>query len=195
MAKFEAGYFGARFSLYPMTDRYVPVILGAIEGLRRDGLEVQTDDVSTFIKGDRNVTWSTLEDVFATAARSGEHVVMTVLLSHGCPGEELCEVDPLTGTAAAPIAHLGRGVRASAQWALYPLGEPDYMRTIDEAIASTKRAGVFTAGRHFVSHLDGDVADVLAAIRSAFDAACERASHVAAHLTLSANSPSGRSTS
>ena len=33
MAKFDAGYFGACFSLYPMTDRYVPVILGAIEGI------------------------------------------------------------------------------------------------------------------------------------------------------------------
>ena len=60
MAKFEAGYFGARFSLYPMTDRYVPVILGAIDKLAASDLEVETDDVSTFIKGDRNAVWATL---------------------------------------------------------------------------------------------------------------------------------------
>jgi hypothetical protein len=80
MAKFESGYFGARFSLYPMTDRYVPVILGAIEGIAASGLEVETDEVSTFVRGDRNTVWSTLEGAFAKAAGSGEHVVMTTLV-------------------------------------------------------------------------------------------------------------------
>src|SRR5258708_10342149 len=101
MAKFEAGYFGARFSLYPMSDRYVPVILGAIEGLGGSGLEVETDNVSTFIQGDRDLVWSTLEDAFAKAARTKQNVVMTVLLSHGCPGEGLCDIDPLK-VAATP---------------------------------------------------------------------------------------------
>lgn len=76
-------YFGARFSLYPMTDRYVPVILGAIDGLRESGLEVETDDVSTFLGGDRDQVFENVERLFAKAAASGEHVVMTVLFSHG----------------------------------------------------------------------------------------------------------------
>jgi energy-coupling factor transport system substrate-specific component len=192
MAKFEAGYFGARFSLYPMTDRYVPVILGAIDGLGGSGLEVETDDVSTFIKGDRNTVWATLEGSFAKAARSGEHVVMTALVSHGCPGEELCEIDPLTGTASAARLHPGAGVRVSCQWSLYPLGEPGYMDVIYRAIADTKDAGVFSKGQHFVSNLEGDLDRVLDTIRRAFDAACESALHVTAHITLSANSPTGR---
>ncbi len=175
MAKFEAGYFGARFSLYPMADRYVPVILGAIDGIASSDLEVETDDVSTFIKGDRDLVWSTLEDAFAKAARAGEHVVMTVLVSHGCPGEELCEIDPLKGTATHGMTHPGTGVPVSCQWSLYPLGEPGYMD-----------------GRHFVSHLEGDLDRVLGSIRRTFDAACESASHVTAHITLSANSPTGR---
>jgi len=192
MTKFEAGFFGARFSLYPMTDRYVSVILGAIDTLAGSGLEVETDDVSTFIKGDRNLVWSTLEDAFATAARTGEHVVMTALLSHGCPGEELCEIDPRTGTADAARLHPGSGIHVSCQWSLYPLGEPTYMDVIYKAIADTKDAGVFSAARHFVSHLDGDLDRVLGTIRGAFDLACESAAHVTAHITLSANSPTGR---
>ena len=192
MAKFEAGYFGVRFSLYPMTDRYLPVIQGAIDGLPGSGLEVETDAVSTFITGDRNLVWSTLEAAFAKAARTGEHVVMTALLSHGCPGEELCEIDPRTGTADALRVHPGAGVRVSCQWALYPLGEPGYMAVIYTAIAETKDAGVFSQGRHFVSHLDGDLPQVLDSIRAAFDRACESAAHVTAHITLSANSPTGR---
>ena len=189
MAKFEAGYFGARFSLYPMTDRYVPVILGAIDKLAGSGLEVETDDVSTFIKGDRNAVWATLEDSFAKAARSGKHVVMTALVSHGCPGEELCEIDPKTGRAGDARPHPGAGVKVSCQWSLYPLGEPGYMDVIYKAVADTKAAGVFKNGRHFVSHLDGELDRVLDSIRRTFDAACEAASHVTAHITLSANSP------
>lgn len=192
MAKFEAGYFGARFSLYPMTDRYVPVILSAVAGLAGSGLEVETDEVSTFIRGDRNAVWSALEEAFAHAARSGEHVVMTTLISHGCPGEELCEIDPRTGTADAAQPHPGAGLPVSCQWSLYPLGEAGYMDVIYRAIADTKDAGVFRKGRHFVSHLEGDLDRVLGSIRHTFDAACESASHVTAHLTVSANSPTGR---
>src|SRR5260221_12589525 len=191
MAKFEAGYFGARFSLYPMADRYVPVILGAIDGIASSDLEVETDDVSTFIKGDRDLVWSTLEDAFAKAAWTKEHVVMTVLVSHGCPGEELCEIDPLKGTAEHGVAHPGVGVPVSCQWSLYPLGEPGYMDVIYKAVADTKADGVFKKGRHFVSHLDGDLDRVLDSIRRTFDAACESASHVTPHITLSANARPG----
>lgn len=83
MAISGSAFFGARFSLYPMTDRYVEVILGAIRSLADRGLEIETDDVSTFVGGDRDAVYDTLEDVFASAARSGEHVVMNVLFSHG----------------------------------------------------------------------------------------------------------------
>lgn len=76
-------FFGARISLYPMTDRYVEVILGAVEGLRERGLQLETDDVSTFVGGDPDAVYDAVETVFARAARAGDHVVMTVLLSHG----------------------------------------------------------------------------------------------------------------
>ena len=183
-------FFGARFSLYPMSDRYIPIILEAVAGIRERGVEVETDDVSTFIGGDRNAIWATLEDAFAKAARTGEHVVMTLLVSHGCPGETYCEPDPMTGTARALIAHTGGDVAVSAQWSLYPLGVSDYMDVIYSEIDRTKHDGVFTGGAHFVSKLEGDLCSVLDRVRAAFDDACSRAGHVVAHVTVSANSPS-----
>lgn len=66
------------------------------------------------------------------------------------------------------------------------------MDAIYRAIDVTKAAGVFDVGRHFVSHLRGDLSEVLGAIRLAFDAASGEAGHITAHVTLSANSPSGR---
>jgi uncharacterized protein YqgV (UPF0045/DUF77 family) len=186
-------FFGARFSLYPMTDRYVAVILDAIKGLRETGLEVETDDVSTFIGGDRDRVFGELARVFAAAARTGEHVVMTVLLSHGCPGETYCES---TGEVRMPAQVTTEGdksgVAVSAQWSLYPMGSDGYMDVIYREIDRTKRAGVFAKGAHFVSGLRGDLTDVLGAIRTSFDAACADAGHVVAHATVSANSPSGR---
>jgi len=187
-------FFGARFSLYPMTDRYARVILDAIKGLRDTGLEVETDDVSTFIGGDRDRVFGELARVFAAAARTGEHVVMTVQLSHGCPGETYCDA---TGEVRvpAPAAAEGEksGVAVSAQWSLYPLGSDGYMDVIYREIGRTKQAGVFAKGAHFVSGLRGDLTDVVGAIRASFDAACADAGHVVAHATVSANSPTGRS--
>ena len=189
-------FFGARISLHPMTDRYGPVILEAIEGLRDTGLEVETDDVSTFIGGDRNRVFRELERIFATAARTGEHVVMTVLLSHGCPGETYCEATGEVRMPGPTKASPGKsGVDVSAQWSLYPLGRPEYMDVIDREIGRTREAGVFARGAHFVSALHGDLGDVLRAVRTSFDAACADVPHVAAHVTVSTNSPtpSGRS--
>ena len=76
-------FFGARFSLYPMTDRFIPIILQAIEGLGDSGLAVESDDVSTFLGGHPDAVFAALERSLARAASSGEHVVMTVLLSRG----------------------------------------------------------------------------------------------------------------
>ena len=186
-------FFGARISLYPMSDRYVPIILDAIKGLDQTGLEIETDDVSTFLGGDRDQVFAQLERIFAGAARTGEHVVMTVLLSHGCPGETYCEA---TGDVRAPRPTAGAttksGVAVGCQWSLYPLGIDGYMDVIYREIDRTKKNGIFARGQHFVSALRGDLTDVLGAVRESFDAACADAGHVVAHATLSANSPTGR---
>ena len=58
-------YFGARFSLYPMTGRFVPVILDALQALPEQGLEVETDDVSTFLGGHPDTVFGALEGAFA----------------------------------------------------------------------------------------------------------------------------------
>ena len=85
-------------------------------------------------------------------------------------------------------------IRVACQWAIYPLGRPEHMPLIYDAIAATKTAGVFTRGQHFASRLDGSLADVFGAIRTAFQSICERGGHVVAHATFSANSPSTKST-
>jgi len=183
-------FFGARFSLYPMSDRYVPLILGAIGDLGTSGLEIETDDVSTFLGGDRDAVFAHLEHAFRGVAKTGTHVVMTVLVSHGCPGETYCEAPGGVQAPPRSSATGGKsGVQVSCQWSLYPLGVPNYMDVIYREIDRTKGAQVFTKGRHFVSQLGGDLHEVLAAVRASFDDACREVPHVTAHIVISANSP------
>ncbi len=42
---------GVRFSLYPLCDDFVPLILAAVDGLDRFGVDVDTDNVSTCLLG------------------------------------------------------------------------------------------------------------------------------------------------
>ncbi|MEX2356461.1 MAG: YkoF family thiamine/hydroxymethylpyrimidine-binding protein [Thermaerobacterales bacterium] len=76
-------FFGCRFSLYPMTDGFVPVILNAVKTLDEPGIEVQTDDVSTCLVGDEGRIFAALQRCLARAAASGDHVVMNATFSKG----------------------------------------------------------------------------------------------------------------
>ena len=42
---------GARISLHPMTDAFAQTILAALAQTDQHGLEITTDDVSTFVRG------------------------------------------------------------------------------------------------------------------------------------------------
>ena len=82
-------FSGAQISLYPMCDDFVAVILGAISALDpyRDRFRIETDDVSTLIVGPPDELFPAMRDLFAAAAKSGVHCVLSAVVSRGCPGE------------------------------------------------------------------------------------------------------------
>ncbi|SEE93838.1 YkoF family thiamine/hydroxymethylpyrimidine-binding protein [Ruania alba] len=186
---------GARFSLHPMTDSFIDVILGALDAADTDGLTLTTDDVSTFVRGPENRLLSYLTETIAHAGRTGVHTVAHVLLSRGCPGEVACEV--ADGAAYAPeVPHptAATGLQASAHWALYPLEDganADHMAGIYAAIENAKQLGVYSGSEHYVTRLDGDLADVLAAVVAGWLLVGADVRHVATHVTVSLNSPTG----
>lgn len=184
---------GCRFSLYPLTDAFVSIILDALKGGSMQGLDVRTDDVSTYVSGDEDAMLAFVQQALVAASKRTPHVVCTLLLSRGCPGEEMCEVDA-TAPRAAP--HVRRtdlhltGVRAAAHFSLYPLGIVDYMDVIYREIGKAKEAGTCTRAEHFASRLEGDVAEIFATIPDCWDRAEVNAGHVVAHATISVGSPS-----
>ncbi len=187
---------GVRFSLYPMRDDFVPVILDAVRELDRFGVEVEVDDVSTCLLGEEANLWEALRVAFGRAAAGGDHVVLVATFSAGCPGEPEGDVcvpraydGPVGGEEGWSAEAFALPAAIATQFALYPLGTHDYMDTIYAEIERAKRSGVRVIGRHFCTHLYGTGGDVFCLLRSAFTVARGRAPHVVMTATISANSP------
>ncbi len=186
---------GIRFSLHPMRDDFVPLILDAVRDLPALGLEMETDDVSTCLLGEEPTIWEALRVTFRRAVASGVHVVLNATVSAGCPGEpdgDVCVprayAGPLGGDHGWSREAYGIGP-VSVQFALYPLGVPDYMEAIYDEIERARSAGVRVVGRHFCTHLYGPGDVVFETLRRAFQEAQRRATHVVMTVALSANSP------
>ena len=190
---------GARITLSVMSSDYVRIITEALAATSADGLVVETDPVSTRVAGPEQRIAEYLVDLVAAASRSGEHVSAAVMLSRGCPGEVTCDLPadqpfPARRTVSLPQT----GVRAVAQWALYPLADqplagstvPDHMRDIYAAIEQARAAGTVVGSDHYVTRLAGDVADVLATVVDTWVTVGQSVRHVTTHVTISVNSPS-----
>ncbi|PPG03488.1 hypothetical protein C5E06_14020 [Pseudoclavibacter sp. RFBI5] len=189
---------GARVTVSVMSDRYVDVILAALDAADSSGLVLETGDVSTYAGGDEQSLLSWLTDLSQHIAATGLHASIQVLLSRGCPGEAVCD---LPGGAGPRRVDAPRGRRsgsfASAEWALYPLEDagsaertPDHMREIYAAIETAKASGTFVASEHFVTKLSGDLGRVLETVAVAWAGVGAHVQHVTSHLTISLNSPS-----
>jgi len=188
---------GARVTLAVMSDNYIEVILAALAAADSEGLELQTGDVSTFVAGAEADLVRFLSQLIAAAGSGGAHVAATVHFSRGCPGEVVCELPGGAGPLRSDVPEVSRtGVRAAGEWALYPLddtGSPgraaDHMRDIYAAIDYAKSNGTFVKSEHFVTRLEGDVADIIATAAAGWILVGRTVQHVTSHLTLSLNSP------
>ena len=199
-------FSGAQISLYPMTDDFVDVILGAIGALEpyRPNFRIETDDISTLIVGPPEQLFPAMRDLFLAASRRGVHCVLAATVSRGCPGEPddpICT--PITGSIhdrplqeriAAAVRHVEAAPRTgqivAAQFSLYPLGSGHHMDEIYGCIDFLKASGVFDRSKNFCTKLRGDAGPVFATLSEAFLRFGAPQGHVALDLKVSANSPS-----
>ncbi|WP_022887499.1 YkoF family thiamine/hydroxymethylpyrimidine-binding protein [Glaciibacter superstes] len=196
---------GARLTLSVMSDDYVNVILSAIRAADATGLATETGAVSTYVSGGEADILRYLSQVISAAGRAGHHVSASLLLSRGCPGEATCELPAAGAALYSEISELPpTGVHAVGEWALYPLADvaaasvdgnaaPDHMRDIYAAIDYAKSTGISVHTEHFVTRLEGDLAQVLQAIAAGWILVGRTVQHVATHATVSINSPSSTS--
>lgn len=198
-------FSGAQISLYPMSDDFVGIILGAIKALDpwRDSLRIETDDLSTLVVGPPEILFPAMRDLFVAAAATGVHCTMHATVSRGCPGEPddpICtplNSLPASTAMAARIDAARAGVAAAAptgqhiaaQFSLYPLGLGHHMDEIYGCIDFLKTSGVFDKSKNFCTKLRGDAGPVFETLSLAFTGFGAQAGHVALDVTLSANSP------
>jgi energy-coupling factor transport system substrate-specific component len=201
-------FSGAQLSLYPMSDGFVDIILGAIGALDpyRPEFRIETDDVSTLIMGPPEKLFPAMRDLFVAASASGVHCVLSATVSRGCPGEP---DDPIctpvsgslhSGSLAERIAAARQAVDAAeptgqqavAQFSLYPLGADGHMDEIYGCIDFLKQSGVFDKPKNFCTKLRGDAGPVFATLSEAFLRFGAPEAHLALDLTVSANSPTPR---
>ncbi|CAH2404539.1 Ykof family thiamine-binding protein [Mesorhizobium ventifaucium] len=199
-------FSGAQISLYPMCDDFVGVILRALSAMDpyRPNFRIETDDISTLIVGPPEQLFPAMRDLFASAAASGVHCVLSATVSRGCPGEPddpICT--PISGSshdlslaqrigvARANVDSAKKlGQEVAAQFSLYPLGEGHHMDEIYGCIDFLKTSGVFDKSKNFCTKLRGDSGPVFATLSEAFLRFGAPQGHVALYLTVSANSPS-----
>ena len=199
-------FSGAQVSLYPMTDDFVDVILGAIGALDpyRPNFRIETDDISTLLVGPPDQLFPAMRDLFLAASKRGAHCVLAATVSRGCPGEPdepICTPiagsnhdRPLDERIAAALQHVEvaakTGQVVAAQFSLYPLGSGHHMDEIYGCIEFRKKSGVFDRSKNFCTKLRGDAGPVFATLSEAFLRFGAPQGHVALDLKVSANSPS-----
>src|SRR5579859_7946520 len=117
---------GLRFSLYPMRDDFVPVILSAVKDLDEFGVAVEVDDISTCLLGEEPNLFEAVRVAFGRAASTGVHVVLSATFSAGCPGEpegDVCVPRAYEGPSGGEEGWSEQAYRlpdhVAAQFALY----------------------------------------------------------------------------
>ncbi len=152
---------GIRFSLLPMSDDYIDIILGAIKKVNTDNIYSQTDHTSTVYRGIDIHVIDALKAAFIHSYREKTHLVMQATFSKGCPGDKevdfkLCDQRDKANEALISDSHFNVLVKFS----LYPLGKADYMKDIYEIVEHSKEMNVYDGSGHYVTFLRGDVQDI-----------------------------------
>src|SRR6056297_791293 len=133
---------GVSFSLYPMCDNFVDLILSAIKKVDSSKVWMKTDRVSTIVRGRIPHIFDVTQAAFLEIAKTGEHVVYSATFSVGCPGDTeghaYMDADEKTMNREL-IEAVDQNL--SAKFALYPMGGGNYMDPIYEQIEAMEDAG------------------------------------------------------
>lgn len=182
---------GCSFSIHPMSDNFVEIITNALEEVNTSKVWMQTDDVTTTVRGKIAHVFDVTKAIFLHAAKTGEHVAFQGTYSIGCPGDSDGDVymtadDKLQNTEA--VKNLQQPV--AAKFSLYPLGGGNYMDTIYEQIEAMKQQ-VTVQPSHYSTKLLGETLAVFHGLEQVFRATKKSgSSHTVMTVSISANSPS-----
>lgn len=184
---------GAQFTLFPMSDRFVEIILDALNEVDATNVEMTTDNVSTEVRGSIEDVFDVIHALFLHPAKTGIHVAISGTVAIGCPGANSDAIQ-VNNDNVALNRKKSSGIKqkAGAKFSLYPLGEKDYMKKIESQIDLASNPGIEVTAAQGATRLDGQTSDIFQTLERSFNAVSEVVNHVSMAFTVSANSPSSK---
>ncbi|WP_339227104.1 YkoF family thiamine/hydroxymethylpyrimidine-binding protein [Oceanobacillus sp. FSL K6-2867] len=181
---------GASFSIHPMSDQFVEIIKGALEEADTTKVHMDTDDVTTTVRGKLTHVFDVTKAIFVHAAKSGKHVAFEATYSLGCPGDSKGEAYMAEDEIPLNAELVNIKQRVAAKFSLYPLGGGNYMDVIYSQIEAMKQY-VDVSHAHYATRLDGEAIAIFNGLGQVFKATVEGgSSHTVMTVSMSANSPS-----
>ncbi|RCW77032.1 YkoF family thiamine/hydroxymethylpyrimidine-binding protein [Saliterribacillus persicus] len=183
---------GCSFSIHPMSDEFVDIITQALNNVDTSKVWMQTDDVSTLVRGRIPHIFDVTKAIYLHAAKTGVHVTFEATYSVGCPGDTtgdvfMAEDDVVLNKDSVDSIKQ----EAATKFALYPLGGGEYMDQIYAQIEAMKDHGVEVSGTHYATRLDGEAVNIFNGLEKVFiDMEESGSSHTVMTVSMSANSPS-----
>ncbi len=181
---------GCRFSLYPMTDNFVSVILGALEKTDTSAVWSQSDALSTVYRGKLPYVADAVRALFINAWQPEVHMALEGQFSKGCPGDT--DGDSLLdreGEAPNRAKIQDRHFPVLCKLALYPMGTGDYIDEIAKVWRMAEAEGLNPKTIHYATRIEGDVQKVFDYLEEVCRLMEQSVSHYILHFTLSVNSP------
>ena len=181
---------GCRFSLYPMTDNFVSVILGALEKTDTSPLWSQSDALSTVHRGKLPYVADAVRALFINAWQPEVHMALEGQFSKGCPGDT--DGDSLLdreGEAPNRAKIQDRHFPVLCKLALYPMGTGDYIDEIAKVWRMAEAEGLNPKTIHYATRIEGDVQKVFDYLEEVCRLMEQSVPHYILHFTLSVNSP------
>lgn len=181
---------GCRFSISPMTDNFVEIILGAIQKTNTDNIWQQTGKLSTVYRGQQIHVEDAVKACFINAYHGNVHMTMEATYSKGCPGDTDQDYPSAEGKEPANEAVV-RDIHfpLCCKIALYPMGIPNYMEYIATVVNHAIDLGIYESTSHYCTVLQGDVQEIFDYIHYVNEYCGKELSHYIFEVTFSVNSP------
>lgn len=180
---------GFRFSLHPMSSNFINIIKGALKDIDTSHVWMQTDDVSTVIRGKQQHVFNVAKALTLHAAKTKEHIALSGTFSAGCPGDTAG--NSYLDASDEPANKDDSKQYVSSQFALYPMNNPDYMKVIYREVERAKEFGVWNDSMHYASGIHGDIHEVFSFYETSFSSGRSvNHPHLVMTISMSINSPS-----
>lgn len=186
----KLGISGARFSLSPMSDDFIEIILGSLDKTDTTNIWSQTDNTSTVYRGQTKALFDALKAFYINAYRKDVHMSMTLTLSKGCPGDT--DADYLLEAEDRKINEefiKDKHFDITGKFALYIFGDNNYMNEIETVVNKGIDMGVISGTGHYVTFLKADVHDIFNYFEEIYTYLENKVSHFVIESQLLCNLP------